>query len=66
MATVEACSDDIGGGGGTNYLNCRASDPSGHTVEYPVPPGEDAMVNYTVTTQMAMGRCTRCSSRVTP
>ncbi len=56
VATVEACSDDIGGGGGTNYLNCRASGTHpGHTVEYPVPPGEDAMVNYTVTTQMGNG-----------
>ncbi|MEC8780993.1 MAG: hypothetical protein VXX54_07230, partial [Candidatus Thermoplasmatota archaeon] len=56
VATVEACSDAVGGGGGTNYLNCRASGTHpGHTVEYPVPPGENAMVNYTVTTQMSNG-----------
>ena len=56
VATVEACSDAVGGGGGTSYLNCRASGTHpGHTVEYPVPPGENAMVNYTVTTQMSNG-----------
>ena len=27
VATVEACSDAVGGGGGTSYLNCRASGP---------------------------------------
>ena len=56
VATVEACSDAIGGGGGTNYLNCRSSGTHpGHTVEFPVPPGENALVNYTVTTQMGNG-----------
>ena len=56
VATVEACADTVGGGGGTNYLNCRASSTHpGHVVEYPVPPGENAFVNYTVTTQMGNG-----------
>tara|TARA_B100000900_G_scaffold400487_1_gene404145 strand:- start:3807 stop:7070 length:3264 start_codon:yes stop_codon:yes gene_type:complete len=56
VATVEACADTIGGGGGTNYLNCRSSSiHPGHVIEYPVPPGENAFVNYTVTTQMGNG-----------
>ena len=56
VATVEACADTIGGGGGTNYLNCRSSSiHPGHVVEFPVPPGENAFVNYTVTTQMGNG-----------